>query len=248
MTPPGNNRIAAVWYNSPTFTVDVGVTAGQSYTIELYALDFDDKQRSETIQLSNAGTGAVLNTENLSNFSGGVYMKWTITGNVLITFTQTGGSNAVVNGLFFDPPSAPPPPPPPASATFIGKDTTTEGSWIGVYGSLGYDIISGPSSNPTYATITPAEESTYTWSTTSNDPRALETVTPPGNNRVAAVWYNSPTFMVDVDVAAGQSYNLELYALDYDNNGVARRSSSATPTRARCWIPRACPISRPGST
>ena len=45
----------------------------------------------------------------MSNFAGGVYMNWTISGNVLITFTHQTGYNAVVSGLFFDPARPPPP-------------------------------------------------------------------------------------------------------------------------------------------
>ena len=90
MTPPGNNRVAAAWYASSSFTVNVDVTDGNSHNLELYALDFDDHSRSETVQLSDAITGAVLDTETLSSYSGGDYLIWTISGNVLITFTNTG--------------------------------------------------------------------------------------------------------------------------------------------------------------
>ena len=105
-----------------------------------------------------------------------------------------------------------------SSAIFHGTDTTTHGNWVGRYGTQGYDIIGGPSNAPTYATITPAGQTLYTWSTTSNDGRALETVTPPGNNRVAAAWYASSSFTVNVDVTDGNSHNLELYALDFDDH------------------------------
>jgi len=40
----------------------------------------------------------------VSGFNGGVYMNYTISGNVLITFTHlSGGANAVLSGLFLDP-------------------------------------------------------------------------------------------------------------------------------------------------
>ena len=42
--------------------------------------------RSEQIQIASAATGAVLDTETFSNFTGGVYLQWEITGNVVITF------------------------------------------------------------------------------------------------------------------------------------------------------------------
>ncbi len=39
---------------------------------------------------------------------------------------------------------------------FLGKDTTTQGTWEGFYGSQGYDVVGGPSSLPSYASVTPA--------------------------------------------------------------------------------------------
>ena len=42
----------------------------------------------------------------LSSFSSGVYLDWKVSGNLLITITQTAGTNAVLNGLFFDQASA----------------------------------------------------------------------------------------------------------------------------------------------
>ena len=101
--PPGTSRIAACWYASTSFTVDVDLTDGQSHNLELYLLDYDTTSRSEQIQLTDANTHAVLSTESVSSFHDGVYLSWTISGNVLITFTKTGGANAVLSGLFFDP-------------------------------------------------------------------------------------------------------------------------------------------------
>ena len=102
-----NSHIAAVWDSASIFTVDVDVTDGNSHNLELYATDFDSEGRTETIQLSDAITGTVLDTKTLSNFSGGDYLIWTISGNVLITVTNTGPTDAIVNGLFFDPTTTP---------------------------------------------------------------------------------------------------------------------------------------------
>jgi hypothetical protein len=63
-------------------------------------------------------------------------------------------------------------------------DTTTEGNWIGAYGSQGYEIVSGQTSLPSYATVTPVGTTTYTWSTTATSTPALQT--PGSSNRVAA--------------------------------------------------------------
>ena len=57
--------------------------------------------------------------------------------------------------------------------------------------------------------------SSYTWSTTSTDPRALQNVT--GSYRTAAVWYSSTSFSINVNFTDGQAHDLALYALDFDN-------------------------------
>ena len=209
--PGSSNRVAAVWYSATSFTVDVNLGDGQAHDLELYFDDWDNKGRAETVQVSDAGTGNVLDTETISAFTSGVYLDWRVSGNLLITVTRTAGANAVLNGLFLDGPTA--------SATFSQKDTTTQGTWIGTYGAQGYDIVSGPVSLPSGDTITPAGQSTYTWTTTSTDPRALQV--PGSSNRVAAVWYSSTSFTVAVNLGDGLAHNLELYFDDWDNKGRA---------------------------
>ena len=55
------------------------------------------------MQISNAGTGTVLDTETISSFTNGVYLDWKVSGNLVITITSEAGANAVLNGLFLDP-------------------------------------------------------------------------------------------------------------------------------------------------
>ena len=121
-----------------------------------------------------------------------------------------------------------------AGTTVAKKDTTTQGNWQGVYGTQGYDIVSGAASLPAYATVTPAGASTYTWTTTSSDPRALQT--PGSSNRIAACWYAATSFTIDVNLTDGQTHDIALYLLDWDNAGAASRSRSRVPPPARSWI------------
>ena len=100
--PGSTNRVAAVWYASTSFTVDVNLGDGAAHNLELYFDDWDSKGRSETVQLSDAGTGKVLDTETISAFTAGAYLDWKVSGNLLITITRTAGANAVLNGLFLD--------------------------------------------------------------------------------------------------------------------------------------------------
>ena len=104
--PGSGYRVAAAWYASSSFTVDVDLTDGEAHDLALYFLDYQGGNgRSEQVTLSNASTGAVLDSEYVSSFSNGTYLQWQISGNVLITFKWVGGAAAVLSGLFVDPPS-----------------------------------------------------------------------------------------------------------------------------------------------
>ncbi len=87
--------------------MDVNLTDGQQHGLELYFLDWDTSSRAEQVQISDAATGAVLSTQSISSFHNGLYLDYTVSGNILITITKTGGANAVLSGLFLDPSSVP---------------------------------------------------------------------------------------------------------------------------------------------
>ena len=206
----GSGRIAACWYSASSFTVDVNLTDGQTHDLELYFLDWDTTARGEKVQISNASTGAVLDTETVTSFHSGVYLDWAVSGNVVITVTDLAGANAVLSGVFLDPPTTAP----ATTASFIKQDTTTQGNWIGTYGSQGYDVIGDAASLPSYATVTPAGQASYTWAASTTDPRALQDAS--GSGRIAACWYSASSFTVDVNLTDGQTHDLELYFLDWD--------------------------------
>lgn len=103
------------------------------------------------------------------------------------------------------------------AATFLGTDTTTQGNWRGAYGNGGRQTIGDSAILPTYAVITPAGKSDYTWASNTSDPRALQLI-PTG--RIAACWYSpgavGGNFSVDVNLTDGQPHRIALYALDWD--------------------------------
>jgi uncharacterized repeat protein (TIGR01451 family) len=96
----GTGRIAATWYGS-TFTLDVNLIDGNFHQFALYAVDWDNMGRTETIKVVDANTGAVLDTRTLSGIKNGIYLVWGISGHVKINVIRTGGPNAVVSGVFF---------------------------------------------------------------------------------------------------------------------------------------------------
>jgi hypothetical protein len=92
--------VAAAWYNTPSFSFNLQLSGG-AHQVALYALDWDNLGRAETVTISDATTGNLLDTEKLAGFSGGVYLVWSISGHVLITVTNTSGPNGVISGVFF---------------------------------------------------------------------------------------------------------------------------------------------------
>ena len=104
------DHIASTWYSgsSNTFQIDVNITDTAVHQLALYGVDWDQRGRSQTVQLIDGNTGAVLDTETMSTASGfenGQYLVWNVQGHVRIRVINTGSTNAVVSGLFLDPQS-----------------------------------------------------------------------------------------------------------------------------------------------
>ena len=152
-------RVAAAWYNITSFQAVANVTDGNTHQIALYFVDFDGESRSQTITLTDSVTGAVLNTQSIANFTGGVWLVWDISGSVTFTFTTKNGPNCVVSGFFFDPiPGSTQPPPattPPVSTTGQGYTVvmvTTPAApahsavlaWVSTVNATGYNVYRGP--------------------------------------------------------------------------------------------------------
>jgi VCBS repeat-containing protein len=113
----------------------------------------------------------------------------------------------------------------PGSASFVRLDTTTQGSWIGQYGSTGYALNSAQTS------VLPSDKLSFTGALTdlydaagyvaTTDPRALQV--PGTTDRIAASWLGDHGFTLDINITNGQSREVALYMLDSDRNGRSQR-------------------------
>ena len=116
-------------------------------------------------------------------------------------------------------------PPLAAQAIFVTMDTTTRGSWSGVYGSQGYllapnDATHPYSQIPGYAAVSVSEAATTIWADSTNDSRALKRPSGAnGNNRLAACWYSGSAVTVDIGVTDGQAHRIAFCFLDWDSSG-----------------------------
>jgi hypothetical protein len=77
-------------------------------------------------------------------------------------------------------------------------------------------IIGGNRQLPEGVQLTPTNAAPYTWTPSTDDPRALQQDTN-GANRIAACWYAPDTFSVSITIPEGQSYRMAVYVLDWDH-------------------------------
>jgi hypothetical protein len=217
-----SGRVAATWYADAQFALDVKLTDGAAHQVALYVLDWDGGgARAERFDVVDATTGAVLDSRVVSQFRGGQYLVWTVTGHVRIQVVRTGAHNAVVSAVFFGPAggSTLPPPPPPStspSATFVRADLTTQGTWRGAYGGDGYAIVGDTTRLPAYAQLAVTGAATWTWAAATTEGRAVQRET---SGRVAATWYADAQFALDVKLTDGAAHQVALYVLDWDGGG-----------------------------
>lgn len=96
-----SGRIAANVNSGSSFTVDIKITDGAAHKVAFYFVDWDSGNRSETAQILDGTTGAVLDTRSITNFASGIYLVWNLTGHVTLKLTSVSGTNAVLSGIFF---------------------------------------------------------------------------------------------------------------------------------------------------
>jgi hypothetical protein len=102
-----------------------------------------------------------------------------------------------------------------ATATFLTLDETTQGTWKGIYGADGYNVIANAASYPAYATVTPAGNSSWTWFASTTDVRDLQKAGA-ATDRIGACWHNTTVFTIDVNLTDSAVHQVALYCLDQD--------------------------------
>ncbi len=164
--PQSTDRIAACWYASPGFMVDLNFSDGLSHRVAWYFLDWDRLGRVETVDILDSATGIVLSTQTISDFQNGKYLIWNLKGRVTFRFTTLTGPNAVAMGIFFGdaPVVTAPPVILPGSGTFTNSvavtlSSATAGATIrytldGTTPTLNSPVYSGPITISTSATLT----------------------------------------------------------------------------------------------
>ncbi len=194
--PYGN--VASGYLGTIKFTsTDAGATLPASYTFT----STDAGRHAFSVTFQTTGTQSVTATDTSSS-------SLTATASTSVTASPT-------------PTPTPAPTPTPTAATFVKSDTTTQGAWIGKYGSQGYSVAVEGASLPSYATVAPAAgTSVYTWAASTTAPQALSL--PGGGGAAATTWYGQ-TASIDVGLGDGQVHDVAIYAVDWNNQGRSER-------------------------
>ena len=210
-----NDRVAACWYSSGSFNIDLSFNDSNPHQVAVYMLDWDNYlSRTQRIDIVDANN-TVLDTRSIGSFTGGIYLAWNLSGHVIIRITNTNPpSNAVLSGIFFGG-GGTAAPPTTGTASFVKTDTTTQGTWKGSYGAEGYNVINDSVSYPAYVNVTPAGNASYIWAPSPAMSAACKRRSV--NERIAACWYSSASFSIDLSFNDSNPHQVALYMLDWDN-------------------------------
>jgi hypothetical protein len=111
---------------------------------------------------------------------------------------------------------------PGASGHFSRQDTETGGDWKGVYGKQGF-VIEGDSQRlPTFARVNVGTSQTFTWASSTSDPRALQRAAS-ATDGIAAAWFDASGFKIDVNLTDGKTHRISLYSVDWDIRNRSQR-------------------------
>jgi len=198
-TTPVNGATGQQTALTLTWTQSVGATSYE------YCVDTTNNAACDTPWTPVAGASA-----SLSNLTAGTTYYWQVRArNAIGTLEADGGtwwSFGTTGGA------------PGPTVTFVGTDTTTQGTWKTTYGTQGYLVVNDGTSLPAGASVTPAGQQAWTWAASTLELPALQKVA--AADRIAATWYGT-TFTVDVAPGDAQAHRLSLYFLDY--GGTDRR-------------------------
>lgn len=101
----GADRMAGQWGTSDkSYDIDCSFKDAAIHRVALYGLDWDLNGRSEDIQVIDAATGGVLDTQDLNTYVSGKYLIWNVQGHVIFRVVSTSRwTNPALSGIFFDP-------------------------------------------------------------------------------------------------------------------------------------------------
>ena len=99
--PLTNGRVASAW-SAPRQLNGIIDSGPDTRNLSLYFVDFDNQNRKQIVELIDTATGAALDNTELEQFRPGVWLTYTVRGDVSVRVTSLTGASAVISGVFFD--------------------------------------------------------------------------------------------------------------------------------------------------
>lgn len=113
--------------------------------------------------------------------------------------------------------------PSPTQVTFIKQDDVTHGSWKGVYGKDGYQIIGDSTAYPGFVQVSPSNNSYWAWENSTTKPEGLQKASS-ATDRIGACFYSFSQINVDVTFNDDKTHQMALYVVDWF--GTAKRKQT----------------------
>ncbi|WP_230986468.1 fibronectin type III domain-containing protein [Cohnella fermenti] len=105
--PDGSIRKMLSVYTYGTMTYSFTLTDNSSHQVSFYTTDFASAEVNvESFELQD-GNGNMLNAQTVDTINGGKYVSYLVQGSFKLRITKLAGSQAFVQGIFFDTPLAP---------------------------------------------------------------------------------------------------------------------------------------------
>ena len=98
-----SNRVASAWYSDTDVELDFNITDGGSHRFAVYLMDWDNRGRSERLELLDPVSGTLFANRAVSNFVSGIWIVWEVSGRFMIRAVRLSGPDAVISAVFFDP-------------------------------------------------------------------------------------------------------------------------------------------------
>lgn len=213
-------RIASTYYTPSQMELNFNLTDGLTHRLALYSLDWEGNTRTQTFELINTDSGAVLDTRTINSFNSGGYLVWDVRGKFTVRVKKVAGPNAVLSGIFLD--SAAAAADDEAAAAFIGFDSNTKGNWVGAFGGQGYSVVGDATNLPAWSRMLISGQNPYTWAASTADLRAPLKASNNsgggGGDRVAATFYTPSQMNLSFYLTDAQTHRLSIYSLDWEGN------------------------------
>lgn len=237
------NTAALQTIADPTQRIEAGLTSGTAISVNLdlatptrvtlYLADYDNQKRVENVQVVDPATGQSLSGQyfqTISDFKGGEYVTYQLSGNVQLLVSHVSGPNAIVNGVFLDPVV------PPATlnvssspyANFVSNNTTASGDWQSFAGSQGAYLPGQTSNFPSFVTTTISNGQVTRAPGGRGNSALLENVA--GNGRNGTYLSSATQIVLDMNFTDGQIHRTSFYAANSKNKGGAERIDIVDPT------------------